>query len=79
MQLALISIQELKNEGDEKLQLYRDEQGVYKVTTTRRDRKRKIVYQGSSSDEDTKTQSSDDQPVTFEYADYVSADEDELW
>ena len=65
------------------MQLYRDEKGVYKVTTTRRDRKRKIVHEGSSSeeDEDTKEQSSEseDQPVTSEFADYVSADEDELW
>jgi len=72
-------ILEFKNEGDEKLELYRDEQGIFKVTTTRRDRKRKIVYQGSSSDEDTRELSSEEQPVTSEYTDYVSADEDELW
>ena len=65
---------ELKQEGEDVLEFYRDENGRFKVTTKKCDRKRKMEYSDSSGDEDK--ESSADNNAKFD--DYHS-DEDEAW
>ena len=65
---------EVKAEGEDALELYRDDDGRFKVTTKKCDRKRKMEYSDSSCDEAKESPADDN----AKYDDYHSED-DEAW